>query len=252
MGLDNLDLSALHDAGVVTVAALGANAASVAEHALCRALALARGLVRLDTSTRRGSWERALGRELAGGTWGLLSAGATARATGALARGIGMQVLAYDPYVDPDASVLNDTGISLIGLQELLERSDVVSVHLPATRETAGLIDALALQRMKPDALLINVGRGGIIDEDALADALERGHLAGVALDVRALEPPELGRLEDNPRTLLTPHVAGMTDAAQGRIADVLVAEIESVLEGGEATLAVGSLRRPHAAWGVR
>ena len=245
VGLDNLDLSALDCAGVVAVAPLGANAASVAEHAVASALALAKGLVGLDASTRAGSWDRSPRRELAGGVWGLLSAGTTARATATLARGLGMQVVAYDPYLDPSDQRVRAAGIRLTSLAEVLGSADVLSVHLPATLETIGLLDAAALAAMKPDAYLVNVGRGEVVDEDALIEALQSGHLGGAALDVRAHEPPTPGRLEDAPRTLLTPHVAGITTAAQERIGDILAREIDLVLDGAAASAAVGSLNRP-------
>ncbi len=245
VGLDNLDLPALDTAGVVAVAALGANAASVAEHAVACALALAKGLVELDASTRAGSWDRSPRRELAGGVWGLLSAGTTARATAGLARGLGMSVVAHDPYVDASDPRLRSAGIRLAPLEEVLATADVLSVHLPATPETTGLLGATAIARMKPDAYLLNLGRGEVVDEDALIEALEAGHLGGVALDVRAQEPPTPGRLETAPRTLLTPHVAGITAAAQQRIGDLLVREIDLVLDGEPATAAVGSLDRP-------
>ncbi len=245
VGLDNLDLPALDAAGVVAVAALGANAASVAEHALADALALAKGLVEADAATRGGSWDRTPRRELAGGVWGLLSAGATARATAALARGLRMSVIAYDPYLEADDPRLRSAGIELLSLDEVLHRADVLSVHLPATAETAGLLDAGALAAMRPAAYLVNVGRGEVVDEDALADALERGHLGGAALDVRAHEPPGSSRLDTAPRTLFSPHVAGITVAAQERIAGVLVREVDAVLDGAAASAVVGSLDRP-------
>lgn len=245
VGLDNLDLPAIDEAGSVAVAALGANAASVAEHALASALAIAKGLVDLDRETRAGGWNRGARRELAGATWGLLSAGATARATGALARGLGMGVIAYDPYVPADDRRLADAAIELTSFDDVLARSDVLSIHLPVTAETTGLIDAKALARMKPDAILVNVSRGEVVDEDALVDALEADRLAGAALDVRASEPPVPGRLERAPRTLLTPHVAGITEAAQQRVTDMLCEELGAVLAGRAPTAAVGTLERP-------
>ncbi len=124
MGLDNLDLPALDFAEVVAVAPMGANAASVAEHALAGALALAKGLVDLDAETRAGSWDRRPRRDLAGGVWGLLSAGTTARATARLARGLGMSVVAYDPYVDESDLRVRSAGIRLASLQEVLDSRD--------------------------------------------------------------------------------------------------------------------------------
>jgi len=245
VGLDNLDLAAADNAGVVVVAALGANAVSVAEHTLALALAVARRIVSLDAATRNGGWDRGPGTELAGGTWGLLSAGATARATGRLAKALGMTVLAHDPYVDPAHPELVELGVRLTGLEELVGRSDVLSVHLPATPDTRGLISADLLARTKPHLILINCGRGEVVDEEALADALESGRIAGAGLDVRAVEPPVPGRLEALPSVVLTPHIAGITGAAQRRIAEVLCADIRAVLGGTEARHAVTRGRRP-------
>jgi phosphoglycerate dehydrogenase-like enzyme len=245
VGLDNIDLAAADEAGVVVVAALGANADSVAEHALALALAVARQVVALDADTRTGGWDRRPGVELAGGTWGLLSAGATARATGRLARGLGMTVLAHDPYVDPALPELSALGIRLVGLEELVAASDVLSVHLPATPSTRGIVGAALLSRARPGLILVNCGRGEVVDEDALADALESGRLGGAGLDVRAQEPPVPGRLEALPNVVLTPHVAGLTAASARRIAEILCVEVRSVLGGAHASYAVTKARRP-------
>lgn len=245
VGLDNIDVAAADEAGVVVVAALGVNATSVAEHALALALAVARSVVALDAQVRAGQWNRRSGFELAGGTWGLLSAGATARATGRLAKALDMTVLAHDPYVDPDDADLARLGIHLVGLEELVARSDVVSVHLPATPSTRGLVGRDLLGHARPGLILVNCGRGEVVDEEALAEALESGRIRGAGLDVRATEPPALGRLEKLPNVVLTPHIAGITDAAQSRIADVLCSEIRTVLSGGEAGHAVTHARRP-------
>lgn len=244
-GLDNLDLNAITAAGTVAVAALGANAASVAEHAVAGALALSKDLLAGDHGTRQGEWDRRPRRELAGGTWGLISAGATARATGRLATGLGMRVLAHDPYLEPADPRLADSEIRLAPLADVLAEADVVSVHLPATTATTGLIDAEFLAAMKDTAILVNVGRGETIDEAALVDALRRGHLGGAALDVRATEPPQVGPLERAPRTLLSPHVAGITTAAQARITTVLCRDIAAVLDGRPARAAVAELSQP-------
>lgn len=245
VGLDNIDVDAANERGVVVVAALGANAVSVAEHTLGLALALARQVVTLDRSTRGGQWDRRPGRELAGRTWGLLGAGATGRACARAAIALGMRVVAYDPYLSPDHPELAELGIRLLGLPEVAAAADILSCHLPATRETTGLIDAEFLAAMRPDALLINVGRGEVVDEDALADALAAGRLGGAGLDVRASEPPSTGRLEEFDNVILTPHIAGITVESQIRIVDILAAEISTVLGGGSARYAVGSLTMP-------
>ncbi|GAB3393852.1 hypothetical protein GCM10027568_23480 [Humibacter soli] len=243
VGLDNIDVAAADRLDIVVSAPLGANAVSVAEHTLGLALALSRHTLELDRESRAGRWNRRAGRELSGGTWGLLGAGATARACGRLASALGMSVLAYDPYLDPADSRLAAAGIRLASLDEVIARADVLSCHLPATEDTNGLVDSELLAGLASHAILINVGRGEVIDEDALADALENGRLGGAALDVRAVEPPELGRLEALDHVILTPHIAGITDQSQERILEVLAHDIEAVLSGAEAASAVGAVK---------
>ncbi len=230
VGLDNIDVAAADARGVVVTVPLGANADSVAEHTIGLALALARRTLPLDTGCRNGEWDRTPGVELRGRTWGLLGAGATARACGRLAIALGMTVLAYDPYIDPAHPEL--PGIELTPLVELAARSDVLSCHLPATAHTIGLIDATLLARLRPTTLLINVGRGEVVDENALADALESGALAGAALDVRRKEPPVPGRLDRLANVILTPHIAGITTQSQDRVLRVLAGDIDAVLGG--------------------
>jgi D-3-phosphoglycerate dehydrogenase/(S)-sulfolactate dehydrogenase len=241
VGLDNIDVAAADDLGVVVVAPTGANAVSVAEHTLGLALALARRLVVLDRATRRGGWDRVPGRELAGRCWGVVGAGATGLATARLARALGMTVVAYDPYLAVDRPEVTELGLRLMDLRQLATAADVVSCHLPATSETTGLLDATFFARMRADALLVNVGRGEVVVEGALVDALVAGELAGVALDVRATEPPVPGRLETLDNVLLTPHVAGITTESQRRILEILAADTLSVLTGGTASHAVGT-----------
>lgn len=244
-GLDNIDVQAADELGVVVVAAPGANAVSVAEHAVGLALAVARRTLELDGQTKAGAWDRSPGRELAGGVWGLLSAGATARATGRLARGLGMSVCAFDPYCDPTDPELAEIGIELTTLEQVVAAADVLSVHLPATRETVGLVEAQLLGLARPGLILINVGRGDVLDEAAVVDALRTGQLGGAGLDVRTTEPPCPGVLETLPNVVLTPHVAGITGASQLRIAQALVDGITAVLSGNEAPRAVTRGLRP-------
>lgn len=239
VGLDNIDVAAADDLGVVVVGAAGANAVSVAEHSIGLALAVARRTAELDTATRAGGWRRLPGRELAGGVWGMLSAGATARATARLARGLGMTVVAYDPYCDPHDAGLAELGISLLPLDEVFATADVLSIHLPATPETRGMVGERLLGLAKPELIVVNVGRGEVVDEAALTAALADGRIAGAALDVRHDEPPEPGPLEAMPNVVLTPHVAGLTAQSQARIAEILCTGIEAVLAGGAATSAV-------------
>ena len=242
VGLDNVDLDAADDLGVVVVTAAGANAASVAEHALAMALALARDLAGHDRRVREGRWERDLGRELAGRCWGVVGLGATGTATAALAAALGMEVVGYDPFIPPGQG----PPVERAGdLGALLARADVVSLHLALSPDTAGLIGADALNRMRPGSYLVNVARGGLVDEAALVQALRDGPLAAAALDVRASEPPPPGELEAERRVLLTPHVAGITAEAQERVVSVLAGDLRRVLAGEEARNPAGARRRP-------
>jgi D-3-phosphoglycerate dehydrogenase/(S)-sulfolactate dehydrogenase len=231
VGLDNIDLVSAAERDVVVVAPLGANAISVAEHTLGLALDLARRISQLDRAARRGEWSRVAGIELAGRTWGLLGAGATGMAVAERARAMGMRVVAHDPRVS--------RGVDLVALDDLFRHSDVVSVHVPATDATRGMIDVRLLSLMRPDSLLINVGRGEVVDEGALLPALRAGRPAGAALDVRAEEPPQAGELETLDNVVLTPHVAGITAESQARIASALAHDIRAVLTGGVPTGAV-------------
>ena len=237
VGLDNIDIKAADAAGVVVVAGLGANAVSVGELTLGLALALLRNVPGHDVATRDGGWVRTPGRELSGLTWGLLGCGATGLATAKLLQGFGCSVIGYDPYAK------NLNSIELMTFEDVLKRSDVVSIHMPSTAETNGSINAASLALMKPDAIIVNVGRGEVINEADLIAALKAKTIAGAALDVRAQEPPVKGEMEEIPNLILTPHVAGITKESQLRINQILTSNIELVLNSKPATHAVGALK---------
>jgi D-3-phosphoglycerate dehydrogenase len=237
VGLDNIDVKAADAAGVVVVAGLGANALSVGELTLGLALALLRNVPGHDVATRDGGWVRTPGRELSGLTWGLLGCGATGLATTKLLQGFGCSVIGYDPYAK------NLSNIELTTFDDVLKRSDVVSIHMPSTAETNGSINAKSLALMKPDAIIVNVGRGEVINEADLMAALKAKTIAGAALDVRAQEPPVKGEMETIPNLILTPHVAGITRESQLRINQILTSNIELVLNSKPATHAVGALK---------
>jgi D-3-phosphoglycerate dehydrogenase/(S)-sulfolactate dehydrogenase len=237
VGLDNIDLKAADAAGVVVVAGLGANAVSVGELTLGLALSLLRNVPGHDVATRDGGWVRTPGRELSGLTWGLLGCGATGVATAKLIQGFNCSVLGYDPYAK------NVQGVELTTFEDVLKRSDVVSIHMPSTPETNGSLNAATLALMKKDAIIVNVGRGEVINEADLIAALKAKTIAGAALDVRAQEPPTTGEMETIPNLILTPHVAGITKESQLRINQILTANIELVLNSKPATHAVGALK---------
>jgi D-3-phosphoglycerate dehydrogenase/(S)-sulfolactate dehydrogenase len=237
VGLDNIDIKAADAAGVVVVAGLGANAVSVGELTLGLALALLRNVPGHDVATRDGAWVRTPGRELSGLTWGLLGCGATGLATAKLLQGFSCSVIGYDPYAK------NLSNIELTTFDDVLKRSDVVSIHMPSTAETNGSINATSLALMKPDAIIVNVGRGEVINEADLMVALKAKTIAGAALDVRTQEPPVKGEMESIPNLILTPHVAGITKESQLRINQILTSNIELVLNSKPATHAVGALK---------
>ena len=237
VGLDNIDLKAADAAGVVVVAGLGANAVSVGELTLGLALALLRNVPGHDVATRDGGWVRTPGRELSGLTWGLLGCGATGIATAKLLQGFDCSVIGYDPYAK---NLLN---IELTTFEDVLKRSDVVSIHMPSTPETNGTINAQTISLMKSDAIIVNVGRGEVINEADLMAALKAKTIAGAALDVRVQEPPVKGEMEEIANLILTPHVAGITKESQLRINQILTSNIELVLIGKPATHAVGALK---------
>ena len=235
VGLDNIDLPAAAARGIAVVVPLGANASSVAEHAVMLALTLSKNVLSADAATKSGSWNRVPNRELRGKTWGLISVGSTSRATARLVRSFGMTVLGYDPYVSPEELEIRELGVRMASLDEVLSSSDFISVHLPATPSTERMLGRRQFGRMKPGSIFINVGRGEVVDEDALEDALLSGLIAGAGLDVRATEPPRHGRLEGLPNVILTPHVAGITAESQSRIAQIVCAQISTILNGGVA-----------------
>lgn len=239
VGLDNIDIDAAEKLGVVVVAALGANAQSVGEHALAMGFALARDVAGNDARTRQGQWDRRQGMELAGRTWGAIGLGATGRVTVRLAQAIGMEVIGYDPYLSPSNKIEGLTS-RVDTVQEILETAQFISLHLPLTEETFGLVDATFLNSMRPDAYLINSSRGGLVDEDALADALDAGKLAGAALDVRIDEPPRGHRLNQHDQVVLSPHVAGVTKESQRRVTEILAEELSLLLRGESSTRSVG------------
>lgn len=244
VGLDNIDVKAADDNGVVVAAALGINAVAVAEETLAMALAISRKIVELDASTRNGEWNRKPGVEISGKTWGLLGFGATARATAELLRGFKCTVLAYDPFAKPDAQYLQQINTTMTTLNDVVSQSDFLSIHLPATPETKNIINAALLSTMKKHAVIISVGRGEVIDEADLEVALKNGVIAGAGLDVRAQEPPQDKRFTDLTNVVLAPHVAGITAESQAAINRVLVSEIRAALTGGEQKYAVGAVKR--------
>jgi len=216
VGVDNVDVDVATRRGVVVLNSPGGNVISAAEHTFALMLALVRHIAQADASLRRGEWERKRfrGVELHGKTLGLVGAGRIGSEVAKRARAFGMRVVAYDPYLSPERP--DWLGFELVTLPDLLGQADVISIHVPLTDETRGLIGQPELALMKPTAYLVNAARGGVVDETALAAALRSGRLAGAALDVFDEEPVA----PDNPllaldNVVVVPHLGAATREAQ-------------------------------------
>lgn len=228
VGVDSIDIEAATAAGVVVATTPGANEDAVADHALAMILALQRRLAENDAAIRDGRWDRAgslTPSDLYGATVGLIGSGAIGRAVIRRLRGFGATICVYDPFVDRAPE-----GTDLVDLSTLLNRSDVITVHAPLTDETRGLLGAEEFAAMKPGAYVVNVSRGGVIDEDALAASIASGHLGGAGLDTFEREPIGESPLRDLPTVIMSPHIAGlshrsieaMTEAATQAVLDVV------------------------------
>jgi D-3-phosphoglycerate dehydrogenase len=230
-GVDSVDLAAAAKRGIRVMVAADANAPAVAEHALALMLALGRDIVTLAARTRAGAWDREgySGREISGRRLGLVGFGRIARMVAVKARALGMEVSAL-----PHRPGSVDTALAreAASLPALLADSDIVSLHVPLTRETEGMIGRDELAAMRPGSLLVNTARGAVIDEAALLDALVSGHLGGAALDTLIEEPPPPDHpLLRAPRLIVTPHIASATGAALIRMGVVAAQNIVAVLE---------------------
>jgi D-3-phosphoglycerate dehydrogenase len=223
IGVDNIDLDAASDRDIRVVNTPGATTVSVAELTLGAILSLARWIHAADASVKAGEWERSgfQGFEVRGKLLGIIGFGRIGKETGRLAQAIGMRVIACDPYLDES----HVQGVPLHPLEEVLSRSDFVSLHIPFEEESKNLLNRDRLESMKRGAFLLNFGRGGIVDEEALADLLDRGHLAGAALDTYNVEPPgqTIDRLRRHRRVLLLPHIGAQTREGQIRVGMELV-----------------------------
>jgi (S)-sulfolactate dehydrogenase len=233
VGLDNIDMEACAARGIKVFPATGANSLSVVEYVIGTAMTLLRGAYFANAAMLAGEFPktRLIGREISGKRLGLVGFGAIARDTARHARALGMTVAAYDPYVPADDAVWQ--GVEKLDLDPLLSTSDVISIHLPLTPETRGLIGEAAFATMKPDAVLINAARGGVMDEAALVAALKQGRLAGAALDVFEVEPPRADNpLLAMPNVIATPHRLGHAAETRRRCAELSEQSILALLRG--------------------
>jgi (S)-sulfolactate dehydrogenase len=234
VGLDNIDMEVCAARGIKVFPATGANSLSVVEYVIGSAMMLLRGAYFANAAMLAGEFPKTklIGREIAGKRLGLVGFGAIARDTGNHARLMGMEVVAYDPYVATDDPAWQTA--QQLDLDAVLSTSDVISIHLPLTTETKGLIGKKAFARMKPDAILINAARGGVMDEAALVAALKGGKLGGAALDVFEQEPLRDGAklFAGTPNLILTPHIAGNTVESNGRVSGLVAERVIAALEG--------------------
>jgi (S)-sulfolactate dehydrogenase len=234
VGLDNIDLAACRARGIEVCPATGANDAAVAEYVVCGVMMLLRGAYHATAEVLAGVWPRTrlIGREIGGRRLGLVGFGAIARQTARRAVALGMEVVAHDPYLAGDDPAWAAHGAASLPLDDLLATADAVSLHVPLTASTRNLIDAAALERLRPGAVLVNAARGGVVDEAALAAALRSGRLSGAMLDVFEHEPlPRGSPLANAPNLILTPHIAGVTEESNARVSAVTAANVRRVLE---------------------
>ena len=234
VGLDNIDVEACAARGIAVIPATGANAQSVAEYAMAAALLLLRGAYASSNEVAAGHWPRAAlsnGREAHGRSLGVVGFGSIGRLTAALARVVGMRVLAFDEALGADAAAYAATGVEPMPLDALVASADVITLHVPLTDATRGLFDATRIAAMKRGAVLLNTARGGIVDEAAVAAALKSGHLGGAALDVFDVEPLGASNaFAGCPNLLLTPHVAGVSADSNVRVSALIADKVAEAL----------------------
>lgn len=234
VGVDNIDLAAAASRGIPVLVATGANAVSVAEHAIALLLTTVKRILPLDAGMRAGRWEKPgfLGRELAGVTLGLMGMGAIAQATGRIAKGLGLDLIGHDPYA-PETAFAELGATRCDTLEELLARTNILSLHCPLTDQTRSIVNAEAIALMPRGGFVINTARGGLIDEAALLAAVRSGQLAGAGLDTFATEPPAQDHpFWTEPRIVVTPHIGGVTREAGARVGVDAVRGIFQILEG--------------------
>ena len=245
IGVDNIDVEAATEHGIVVFNTPDENATTTAELAFGHLLSLSRHLPQADRSVRKGEWtpKNFVGAELAGKTIGVIGFGTIGRIVTRRCLAFRMRVLAYDPYVVPE--VVHETGAEPADLDALLAQADFVTLHCPLNEATTNLINAPRLSQMKAGARLINCARGGLVDETALAEALRSGHVAGAAFDVYAKEPPSASPLFEFDNVVLTPHLGASTEEAQQAVSLKIAENVASFLATGAAQSAVNLPRIP-------
>jgi len=236
-GVDNVDVRAATDRGIVVMNAPGANSISVAELSMAFMLSLARMIPTADASMKRGVWEKKklAGAELRGKTLGIVGLGRIGQEVGVRAKSFGMNLVAHDPFISEQ--IAGTLGIQLLSLDDLCATADYITLHLPATPETRHLFDASRLAKCKAGVRIVNTARGELIDETAMADAIESRHVAGAGLDVFESEPPAEWRLAKLPQVIATPHIAASTAEAQEQVGIETAVALRDFLREGVITM---------------
>ncbi len=239
IGLDNVDIAAATRRGIIVVNAPQSNILSAAEHTVALLLAQARNIPQAHAALKAGRWERSRweGVELHGKTLGIVGLGRVGALVAQRALAFGMRLVAYDPYVSPERA--KQMGADLVALDDLVRQSDFLTVHLPKTPETVGIIGKRLLAEAKPGLRLVNAARGGIVDEAALAEAISEGRVGGAALDVFANEPPGQSALLDLDEVVVTPHLGASTREAQDKAGVAIAEQVVLALEGELVPFAV-------------
>jgi D-3-phosphoglycerate dehydrogenase len=232
-GIDNVDLNAASARGILVMNAPGGNSVSVAEHALALMLSMARAVPTADASMKRSVWDKKklTGAELRGKTLGLVGLGRIGQEVAARAKAFGMDLVAHDPFISEE--IAKSLGIDLVGLDAMCAAADYISLHIPATTETRRMFDAKRLSGCRRGVRIVNTARGELIDETALADAIEAGQVGGAALDVFETEPPTDWRLAHLPQVIATPHIAASTAEAQELVGLETAAAVRDYLSAG-------------------
>ncbi len=248
VGLDNVNLPAATEHGIVVAFTPEQNANSVAELTIGLILSLARKIPAADRDTKAGGWKRQqfTGSEILGKTLGLVGFGRIGASTANKARALGMDIIAYDPFVDAESLKAMEVRAEMTSLEAVLQRADFVSCHLPALKSTMNFFADDKFALMKPSAYFINTSRGEVINEDALLRALQDHKIAGAALDVRAQEPPEASPLTGLDNVILLPHIGAFTQEGQARVVTAVCKDIAAVLNG-DAAKNFANFSRPKA-----
>jgi D-3-phosphoglycerate dehydrogenase len=241
VGVDNIDIDEATRHGIIVVNAPTGNTISAAEHSIALMLALARHIPAANASLKSGAWRRAnfMGTEVKGKTLGIVGLGNVGSDVARRARGLEMRTIAYDPFISAD--IAQNLQVELVPLEQLLKEADFISLHIPLTESTKGLIGAKALAMVKPTARIINTARGGLIDDEALVKAINEGRIAGAAIDVFVNEPCTKSILFENEKIIVTPHLGASTTEAQALAATEVARQIVDVFKGQPARYAVNA-----------